>query len=58
MVKTGLAEAVGRGMVNLFGGNALGSLTAVAIGAALILTELASNTAAASMLVPVLIAIA
>jgi di/tricarboxylate transporter len=45
-------------MVNLFGGNALGSLTAVAIGAALILTELASNTAAASMLVPVLIAIA
>jgi len=58
MVKTGLAEAVGRGMVALFGGNALWSLTAVAIGAALIFTEMASNTAAASMLVPVVIAIA
>jgi len=58
MVKTGLAEAVGRGMVALIGGNALWSLTAVAIGTALVLTELASNTAAASMLVPVVIAIA
>ncbi len=58
MVKTGLAEAVGSGMVALIGGNALWSLTAVAIGTALVLTELASNTAAASMLVPVVIAIA
>ncbi|MCH8039541.1 MAG: hypothetical protein IH977_04260 [Nitrospinae bacterium] len=49
MVKTGLAEAVGRGMVALIGENALWSLTAVPIGTTLILTELASNTAALPM---------
>jgi solute carrier family 13 (sodium-dependent dicarboxylate transporter), member 2/3/5 len=58
MVKTGLADAIGQGMVNIFGIQSVWSLTAVAILMALILTELASNTAAASMIVPVLIAIA
>src|SRR5690606_8388507 len=58
MVKTGLAQAIGHGMVNLFGIQSVWALTGVAILTALILTELASNTAAASMLVPVLIAIA
>ncbi|MCZ6801211.1 MAG: DASS family sodium-coupled anion symporter [Nitrospirae bacterium] len=58
MVNTGLAEAIGQGMVGLFGGDSLWGLTAISILTGLILTEMASNTAAASMLVPVVIAIA
>ena len=58
MVETGLAKIIGQGLVRIFGGETLWSLTAVAIGAALVLTEIASNTASASMLVPVVIAIA
>lgn len=58
MVQTGLAKIIGQGLVNVFGGDTLWSLTAVAIGAALVLTEIASNTASASMLIPVVIAIA
>lgn len=58
MVETGLAKIIGQGLVTMFGGETLWSLTAVAIGAALVLTEIASNTASASMLVPVVIAIA
>ena len=58
MVETGLAKIIGQGLVRVFGGETLWSLTAVAIGAALVLTEIASNTASASMLVPVVIAIA
>lgn len=58
MVETGLAKIIGQGLVTVFGGETLWSLTAVAIGAALVLTEIASNTASASMLVPVVIAIA
>lgn len=45
-------------MVGLFGGDSLWGLTAISIVTGLILTEMASNTAAASMLVPVVIAIA
>lgn len=58
MVETGLAKIIGQGLVTVFDGKTLWSLTAVAIGAALVLTEIASNTASASMLVPVVIAIA
>jgi len=58
MVETGLAKIFGQGLVDVFGVQTLWSLTAVAIGAALLLTEIASNTASASMLVPVVIAIA
>ena len=57
MVKTELAITVGRGMVGLFGIESVWSLMGVAILTALVLTELASNTAATGMLVPVLIAI-
>ena len=57
MVKTELALTIGRGMVGLFGIESVWSLMAVSILTALVLTELASNTAATSMLVPVLIAI-
>lgn len=58
MVETGLAKIFGQGLVDVFGVQTLWGLTAVAIGAALLLTEIASNTASASMLVPVVIAIA
>ena len=58
MVETELAHAIGQGMVNMFGIHSVWSLTGVAIFTALVLTELASNTAATSMIVPVLIAIA
>jgi sodium-dependent dicarboxylate transporter 2/3/5 len=58
MVKTELAHAIGQGMVSLFGIQSVWSLMGVSILTALVLTELASNTAAMSMLVPVVIAIA
>ncbi len=58
MVETKLAVTVGQGIVGSLGLDTVWALTAMAIGAALVLTELASNTAAASMLVPVVIAIA
>jgi sodium-dependent dicarboxylate transporter 2/3/5 len=58
MVETELAKAIGQGMVGMFGIQSVWGLTGVAILTALVLTELASNTAAASMIVPVLIAIA
>ena len=58
MVQTGLSDAVGHGFVNWFGVSTLWSLTALSIGAAVLVSELASNTASASMLVPLIIAIA
>nr|MBI3611695.1 DASS family sodium-coupled anion symporter [Nitrospirota bacterium] len=58
MVKTGLSNAVGHGFVNWFGVSTLWSLTALSIGVAVLVSELASNTASASMLVPLVIAIA
>lgn len=57
MVQTHLATIIGENMVALFGSHTLWTLTAVAIGTALVITEIASNTAAASMLVPVVISI-
>ncbi|MDR4500933.1 MAG: DASS family sodium-coupled anion symporter [Nitrospirales bacterium] len=58
MVETHLAHTIGENLVNLFGVQSLWGLTAMSILTAIVLTELASNTAAASMLVPVVIAIA
>jgi sodium-dependent dicarboxylate transporter 2/3/5 len=58
MMKTGLSHAVGGGFVTLFGVKTVWSLTAIAIFAGVIVSELASNTASASLLVPVVIAIA
>ena len=58
MVETTLANTIGKGLVGLFGVDSLWGLTAMAIFAGVVLTELASNTAAASMIVPVVIAIA
>ncbi|HYL81977.1 MAG TPA: DASS family sodium-coupled anion symporter, partial [Candidatus Acidoferrum sp.] len=58
MVKTGLSNALGRGFVDLFGVNQVWSLTAVSIVVAVLISEVTSNTASASMLIPVVIAIA
>lgn len=58
MVQTHLAEIIGESLVALFGSNTLWTLTAVSIGTALVITEIVSNTASTSMLVPVVISIA
>ena len=58
MVKTGLAEAVGRGFVDWAGMNTVWSLTAVSIGVAVLISELTSNAATAGIVVPLAIAIA
>jgi sodium-dependent dicarboxylate transporter 2/3/5 len=58
MFETRLAEAVGAAMARGFGADSLWSLTAVAIVTGVLLSETCSNTASASMVVPVMIAIA
>ena len=58
MVKTGLSDAAGAGFVHLFGTSNVWGLTAVAIVSGVLLSELASNTASAGMLIPLVIAIA
>lgn len=58
MVQTGLSESVGKGFVTLLGVETVWGLTAVAIGIGVLISELASNTASASLLVPIVIAIA
>ncbi len=58
MVHTHLAAIIGEQALSLFGNTTLWMLTAVSIGMALALTELVSNTASASMLVPVVISVA
>ena len=56
--ETGLAEGVGRALVEFSGVEGLWGLTAVAIALGIVLSETASNTASASMIVPVMIAVA
>jgi sodium-dependent dicarboxylate transporter 2/3/5 len=58
MFKTGLSNAVGARMVELFGVSTVWSLTAASIAVAVLISQLTSNTATASMLVPLAIAIA
>lgn len=57
MFETGLAASVGNSVVEMSGATSLWSITALAIVLGVILTEIASNTAAANMLVPVVISI-
>lgn len=57
MFSTGLAEVIGRGLVDLTGANTLLTITALSIFIAMLLTETTSNTAAATMIVPIVIAI-
>ena len=58
MFETGLAAAFGRALVGFTGAESLWALTAVAIVAGVVLSEMASNTASASVAVPVMIAVA
>jgi sodium-dependent dicarboxylate transporter 2/3/5 len=56
MFRTGLAEAVGAGLVAWTGSGSLAALTFLFAAAALVLTETTSNTATAAMLAPLAIA--
>jgi sodium-dependent dicarboxylate transporter 2/3/5 len=58
MFETGLAETVGRALVRLSGAESVWALTAMAIVVGVALSETSSNTASASMVVPVVIAVA
>ncbi|WP_207640206.1 SLC13 family permease [Desulfofundulus thermocisternus] len=58
MFKTGLAGAIGKGLVTITGAHTLVAITALALGLAILLTETTSNTAAATMVVPIVIGIA
>jgi len=57
MFETGLAATVGNSIVEISGATSLWGITALAIVLGVLLTEIASNTAAANMLVPVIISI-
>ena len=58
MFATGLAEAIGRGLIVVSGAETLWGVTAMALAAAIALTNLTSNTATAAMLTPVVLSIA
>jgi len=58
MFATGLAEAIGRGLIVISGAETLWGVTAMALAAAIALTNLTSNTATAAMLTPVVLSIA
>ncbi|MBS3948932.1 MAG: DASS family sodium-coupled anion symporter [Dethiobacter sp.] len=58
MFETKLAEAVGQGLMNLTGATSMWGITLAAIAIAMLMSEIASNTAAANMVVPVMISLA
>ncbi len=58
MFQTGLSEAIGEGFVELFEVHTLWGITAMAILVGIFTSELTSNTASATMVVPVMMAIA
>jgi len=58
MFKSGVAEAFGQGVHGLTGTGSVWTLTAAAIVMGIIVTETMSNTAAATMLIPAIIALA
>jgi sodium-dependent dicarboxylate transporter 2/3/5 len=55
MFQTGLAKVLGEGFIEVTGVSGLWSLTAATTALAIVLTEFCSNTAAANMLVPLVI---
>lgn len=57
MFKTGVAEAMGKSLTGQIGATSLWTLTAVSIVLGIVLSEATSNTAAATMVIPVIIAI-
>lgn len=56
--ETGVAEALSRGIVHVVGATDVWTLSAAAALATIVLSEVASNTAAANILVPLVIALA
>ncbi len=56
--KTGLAQAVGQAAVQGLGVSSVLGISALGAGIAIVLTELVSNTAAANILVPIMLSIA
>jgi sodium-dependent dicarboxylate transporter 2/3/5 len=58
MFKTGLAETMGRGLMDLLSLQSVWGVTALAIFLGIVMSELTSNTASANMVIPVVIAIA
>lgn len=58
MASSGLAKTLGVAAANASGAHTLWTITALGIAAAILLSELASNTAAATTLLPVIIGIA
>jgi sodium-dependent dicarboxylate transporter 2/3/5 len=58
MFQTGLAEALGETLVRLSGAHTLWGITLAAIFIAIVVSETSSNTASASMVVPVIISLA
>jgi len=57
MFSTGLAEVIGKGLIHLTGVHTLWGITALSIALAIVITETTSNTAAANMVIPMMIAI-
>lgn len=58
MFASGLANTLGEGIAGVFGAKDLWSITAIATAAAIVLSELSSNTTSATILVPVAIGLA
>lgn len=58
MFRTGVAESMARGLLELTGADSLWMITALAIGMGIVLSETTSNTASATMLIPAVIALA
>jgi sodium-dependent dicarboxylate transporter 2/3/5 len=58
MFETGLAEALGRGLLRLSGAESAAGVTLAAVVTAVIVSEATSNTASANMVVPVMISLA
>jgi len=58
MFSTKLADFMGNVLLNITGVDTLWGITAVAIGLAIITTEVTSNTATANMLIPLMISVA
>jgi sodium-dependent dicarboxylate transporter 2/3/5 len=57
MFQTGLADAVGKGLLHLSGAGSTWGITLAAIFIAVIVSETTSNTASANMVVPVIISL-
>jgi len=57
MFQTGLADAVGHGLLRLSGAHSMWGITLAAVFIAIIVSETTSNTASANMVVPVMISL-